>query len=414
MNLKIFPGKLNGTVEAVPSKSGAHRALIAAALSDGETRVVCPQLSKDITATAQCLKAMGAGMEYRDGSFFVQPVKPAAEQAVLDCGESGSTLRFLLPLAAALGIPAQIHMQGRLSERPLSPLWEELEAHGCVLRRGGEAGEILYVSGKLESGAYSIAADVSSQFVTGLLFALSVLPGESTLELTGKVESSGYIEITLRTMEIFGVRPDGAGRRFCFPAAEIPTPEGTAGRYHTPGLVKVEGDWSGGAFWLTAAALGSNVHVTGLSEDSPHKDRAVVSCLEAIRQGNAVIDAADIPDLVPVLAVAAALTPGTTRFINAGRLRIKESDRLRSVSDMLRALGGSCSETEDGLIVEGREMLDGGMADSVNDHRIAMSAAIAATRCREPVIILGAHSAEKSYPGFWRDYEALGGKLSEY
>ena len=399
MELSVYPSALSGSLKAIPSKSAAHRLLICAALADAETEIYCPALSKDISATADCLRTMGAKIEYRDERFFVSPIREAAKNAKLDCGESGSTLRFLLPVVCALGAGAEIKMHGRLPQRPLSPLWEELEAHGAVLSRPQE--DIIRVKGKLKAGAYSIRADISSQYISGLLFALPLLEGESGIELVGNIESTGYIEMTRQAQEIFSLSPAFDGRRFEIPAGA---------RYVSPGEAQVEGDWSNAAFWLVADALSAGeISLSGLDGDSLQGDKAVVSAIEQIKQGNATVDVKDIPDLVPILSVLAAVSPGKTEFINAGRLRIKESDRIKAVCDMLSALGGDCEETAEGLIIHGKAALSGGTVDSVNDHRIAMSAAVAAIVCENAVTILDAESVNKSYPAFFEDYKKLGG-----
>lgn len=403
MIVRIQPAPLAGEIKAIPSKSQAHRMLICAAFADKATEIVCPSLSRDIEATAACLAALGAEIDYADGKYTVRPMRTPSENALLDCGESGSTLRFLLPVACALGINARLVMHGRLPYRPLSPLWEELEAHGSVLTRPEE--NVIAVSGRLCPGGYTIAADVSSQFISGLLFALPLLEGDSTLTLTGKIESAGYIEMTLRALDAFGAAPGREGRSYTIPA-------GTA--YTSPGSAWVEGDWSNAAFWTAASRLsGGRVTCTGLDADSAQGDRAVVDAAARIAGGNAVIDAQNIPDLVPVLAALASVSPGKTKFVNAARLRIKESDRLAAVTKMLTALGGDVTELPDGLVVRGKECLRGGTVDSMGDHRIAMSAAVAAIACREEVTVLGAECVAKSYPAFWRDYAALGGCIKE-
>ena len=400
MDITILPGTLSGSIAAIPSKSAAHRALICAALAEGGTKIYCPSLSKDIEATADCLRALGADIEYRQGSFFVRPIERAPRSAMLNCSESGSTLRFLLPVVCALGCDARIKMEGRLPRRPLSPLWEELERHGALLSRPEE--DVIAVSGHICCGEYRIRADISSQFVSGLLFALPLLEGDSVLELEGNIESIGYIRMTERVQRLFGLELPFDGRRY-----EI---AGSAA-CRSPGSIDVEGDWSNAAFWLTASVLsGETIEVTGLDDNSAQGDRAVIEALSRIRCGDAVIDAKDIPDLVPVLAVAAAGSVGRTEFINAGRLRIKESDRIASVCRMLRALGGRCEELAEGLIIDGSGKLRGGSVDGENDHRIVMSAAVAAIICDEPVTVLGAQASAKSYPGFFDDYRTLGGK----
>lgn len=400
MKVTVCPGPLQGSIPAIPSKSVAHRLLICAALADRETKIYCPALSKDIEATARCLEAMGAGLDYRAGVFTVRPIDSALENAELDCGESGSTLRFLLPVVCALGAGARIKMHGRLPQRPLSPLWEELISHGAQLSRPEP--DVIQVSGKLSAGDYRIRADISSQYISGLLFALPWLAGESCLELEGSIESAGYIYMTRIAQHSFGLDLAYDGRTFRIPADA---------EYVSPGEALVEGDWSNAAFWLAADVLsGGSVTVSGLCTDSAQGDKAVLGLIKTIRAGNAVLDVKDVPDLVPILSVVAAVSPGVTEFVNAGRLRIKESDRIASVCRMLRALGAACEEKAEGLVVHGGS-LRGGTLDSENDHRIVMSAAVAAIACKEPVTILGAEAADKSYPAFFDDYKKLGGKI---
>ncbi len=401
MKAIIAPSRLSGTIPAIASKSQAHRLLICAALADGPTSIACPTLSADITATAECLQALGAGITYAHGVFSVSPIASVPPCPALDCGESGSTLRFLLPVVCALGAKAQIKMHGRLPQRPLSPLWEELEHHGARLSR--PQADIIAVEGRLTPGDYTLAANVSSQFISGLLFALPLLGRTSTIALTGHLESASYLIMTVRALGLFGVDCPLEGSSFTVPEA----------RYVSPGQAAVEGDWSNAAFWVAADAIcGHTLRITGLSPDSPQGDRAVSELAGHIAAGNAVIDCQDVPDLVPVLSVLAAVTPGETRFVNAGRLRIKESDRLSATAGLINALGGDARELPDGLAVTGKDRLSGGEVSSVNDHRIAMSAAVAALACSGPVILHGAQAVNKSYPGFWRDYAALGGEVT--
>ena len=400
MKLSIEPRPLAGEIAAIPSKSAAHRLLICSALADSETEIYCPALSKDIEATADCLRALGADIEYSGGTFRVRPIEEVTENARLDCGESGSTLRFLLPVVCALGGGAEIKMHGRLPQRPLSPLWEELEKHGALLSRPEES--IIKVSGKILPGDYSIRADISSQYISGLLFALPLLDGESRLSLEGNIESRGYIDMTCQAQEEFGTKPEFDGKNFTVDRDAF---------YNSPGNVKVECDWSNAAFWIAAAVLSNcRLEVYGLSHNSQQGDKAVIELIKRIQAGNALIDVKDVPDLVPVLSVVAAVCPGKTEFVNAGRLRIKESDRIASVCRMLSALGANCEEKAEGLAVYGGN-LRGGIVDGENDHRIVMSAAVAAIACREPVTILGAEAVEKSYPTFFEDYKKLGGKI---
>lgn len=401
MEITIKPAQLGGSIEAIPSKSAAHRLLICAALADRETEISCPILSKDISATADCLRALGAHIAYEKGSFLVKPIVKPVENALLDCGESGSTLRFLLPVVCALGAGGRIKMHGRLPERPMSPLWEELEKHGAKLSK--PEFDVIQVEGGLEPGDYRIRADISSQFISGLLFALPLLKQSSRIIMEGKIESVGYIRMTCQAQEAFSLKCPLAENVFEVPACAA---------YASPGKAQVECDWSNAAFWLVADAISQkSISVSGLLSDSLQGDKAVVSAIEQIKKGGAVVDVKDIPDLVPVLSVLASVSSGTTEFINAGRLRIKESDRLKAVTDMLSALGGDCRETAEGLIIKGKTCLAGGKVDSVNDHRIAMSAAIAAIVCTDNVTISGAEAVEKSYPKFYEDYKKLGGNV---
>lgn len=396
MDITILPGPLSDTIAAIPSKSQAHRMLICAAFADGKTELICPETNQDIEATADCLRALGADIQRTNEGYFITPIPFFPKKAELFCRESGSTLRFLLPISGAMGVDAVFHMEGRLPLRPLSPLWEEMERMDCALSRPTE--NTLRCTGKLRSGDYSINGGVSSQFVTGLLYGLSLLDQESRLTLTGNVESLPYIQMTIAAMGRFGVDiPHSDAEYHIVPA-----------RFHSPGKLTVEGDWSNGAFWLAARALGSPITVTGLDPDSPQGDRAVLEWLNQLDSFQ-TIDASQIPDLVPILAVVAGAKSGAV-FVNAGRLRIKETDRLKTTAGMIRSLGGKAKIDGATLTVEGTGY-SGGIVDATGDHRIAMAAAIAATVCPSPVTIHGAEAVNKSYPAFWRDYRILGGKL---
>ena len=396
MDICITPKKLYGNINAIPSKSQAHRMLICAAFSDQPTTLICPETNRDIEATANCLTALGAGITWLSNGYRVKPIEEVPFRASLPCQDSGSTLRFLLPIAGALGVDTVFQMTGRLPQRPLTPLWEEMERMGCTLTR--PTADTIRCAGRLRSGEYAINGTVSSQFITGLLFALSLLPGQSRLQVLGKLESAPYVSMTLAAMERFGISCND----YCFPGN---------GRFHSPGTVTVEGDWSNAAFFLAAQALGSPIQVGNLNPDSPQGDRACARLLPELKD-KLTISAADIPDLVPILAVTAAANQGAV-FTDIGRLRLKESDRVASVMDMLRALGGQAEADDTTLTVYGTG-LHGGTVDSRNDHRIAMSAAIAATVCDSPVTILGAQCVEKSYPKFFTDYTSLGGQYEQY
>ena len=383
MDITIQPGRLSGSISIIPSKSQAHRYLICAAFAKGETTLICPDTNRDIEATADCLRALGADISRTETGYRIRPVAHIPEKAILNCCESGSTLRFMLPIVGALGVEATFQMEGRLPQRPLSPLWEEMERMGCALSRPTES--TLRCSGQLQSGDYSIDGGVSSQYVTGLMFALPLIQGETFLSITGKLESKPYVTMTHRAIELFQ-----------YPFAV------------TPGEITVEGDWSNGAFFLAAAALGNPVTVTNLNPESPQGDRAVAHWLKELDHP-CTISAADIPDLVPILSVVAAAKEGAV-FTDIARLRLKESDRVMAVIEMLTALGCKAEADENSLTVYPAS-LSGGIVNSHNDHRIAMAAAIASTVCTEPVTILGAESVKKSYPHFWDEFRRLGGKI---
>lgn len=396
MDITIQPKKLNGTISAIPSKSQAHRLLICAAFADQETTLICPQTNQDIEATAACLNALGANISRTSQGYHIIPAKHIPSEAILPCEESGSTLRFMLPIAGALGVDAVFLMKGRLPHRPLSPLWEEMERMGCVLSRPTET--TLRCQGKLHSGSYTISGSVSSQFITGLLFAAALLDCHSQIHITDKLESVPYITMTQRAMALFGINTDG----FIVKDGQ---------KYRSPGTVTVEGDWSNAAFFLAANKLGNGITVSNLVPDSPQGDRAVADILPALEK-NITISAADIPDLVPILAVTAAAKQGAV-FTDIQRLRLKESDRVASTIAMLAALGVHAEATDSTLTVY-PGCFTGGTVDSVNDHRIAMAAAIAATVANGQVTILDAQCVQKSYPHFWEEYRKLGGQYEQH
>ena len=474
MTERVRPGTRRGSVRAPSSKSQAHRLLIAAALSEHETAIRCDDLSADITATVACLNALGADI-VRDGEALrVSPVfaarhaengGQAARQAksapvdeaqgacgaqaeapydtasvsadkadsaneaqgetvfaaaevaaggerILRCGESGSTLRFLLPLCGALGVSAAFEREGRLPERPLKPLDEQLTAHGMAIQPDGA---LLHVSGTLRAGEYTLPGNVSSQYVTGLLMALPLIKGESVLRIEGKLESADYVAMTLDTLEKAGIRVEAIDGGFRIPGRQ---------RYDVPAGSAVEGDYSGAAFFLCMGALSkAGVTVTNLDPASKQGDKRVSEILArlgarveysadsvTVRRGSlcgAVIDASMIPDLVPALAAVAALCDGETRFTHAERLRLKESDRLTATKNLIAALGGDARETGDGLIIAGKARLSGGTVDPCGDHRLAMAAAVAACGCEGEVVVPDAQCVNKSYPAFWDDMKRL-------
>lgn len=412
MNIRVSPGALHGTIQVPPSKSIAHRALICAALAHG-TSILSPiDSSKDMEATIQVLRSMGAQIQRDGASVTVTGIQIVPAQADADCMESGSTLRFLLPVAAALGIRATFYGQGRLPERPLSPYLDSFRPKGVFF--DAEALP-LTLTGKLSPGLFMMPGDVSSQFITGLLFALPLLPGNSVIRLTSPLESAPYIALTLDVLRQFGITVFKDHNGFSIPG----------GQKYLPQSYLIESDYSNAAFFLTASALDGDVRLNGLSQDSLQGDRAILSILEKfgasfswtggqIGSSHGIFQAIhaevqDVPDLVPILCVAACAVPGITHLKGIRRLKLKESDRAAAMIDGLTALGGHIKESSDALVIEGGFPLHGGIVSSYGDHRIAMSMAIAATFSQSPVIIENAQVVDKSYPGFWHDFRTLGG-----
>ena len=388
MNVTILPGTLKGAVTPPSSKSQTHRAVLALMLAQGEGKLSNLAVSQDIQATQDCVAALKSG----------QPAQ-ADGLPLLDCGESGSTLRFLIPVALAVRGGGHVTGRGRLMERPQGPYIRLFEEKGISWNQEGAC---LTVAGQLEPGVYALPGNVSSQFITGLLYALPLLPGDSRIVLTTPLESRGYVDMTLDMLRRFDIKVEEQEDGFLVPGNQT---------YQARDLT-LEADWSGAAFWYAANFLGAQVDIQGLNPDSVQGDRQIGTLYwKLARPGNVDIDLSQCPDLAPPLAVMAAVRKRTTRFVNAGRLRMKESDRLETIARTLNALGAKAQVGEDTLILEGLDHLEGGTVDGCNDHRIAMMAAVAAVACKEPVTILGAECVKKSYPRFWEDYTALGGEI---
>lgn len=421
MNITCYPAALHGEIAAIPSKSDVHRKLICAACSEngGYLPLRAPYCA-DIDATVRCLTALGAEFTQERDGLRITPIE-RQPHAALDCGESGSTLRFLLPVAMAVCNEIEVTGSGRLPERPIETLTDAMSAHGVRFLRTALP---LSASGALTGGVYEIAGNISSQFLSGLLMALPRCETDSEIRLTTPLQSAAYVNMTLDTLRLFG--------------AEIhESTENGLLRYRIrggqtlrfPDALDVDGDWSNAAFWLTAGAVQheNSVTVTGLSRSSIQGDKAICDILQnagaALQEdakritvsckaiGNFDVSMEEIPDLLPILAVrAACCADGASHFLHAERLRLKESDRLTATAELLRAIGGRADEHPDGLTVYGGQ-LTGGTVDAQNDHRLAMAAAIAALRCKEPVTILGAEAVNKSYPAFFDDYRQLGGQI---
>ncbi len=416
MNVTIRPRPLCGELNAPPSKSYMHRILICAALSDKCTEIMCTELSEDTRATLEALSSLGAEFEIKEKSIFVTPVGKCPNKiSEIECKESGSTFRFMLPVAASLGINTLFYGSQRLGERPILPLCECLERGGVVFKKG--KGTLpCEIEGKMDSGVYEITGDVSSQFVSGLMLALGNIGG-GEIKVTGKTKSAPYIKITAEVMKSFG-------------ADVIKTDYGykiKSDGYKTSGEAFVEGDLSNAAFHLAIGALGGKIKLFGLKEDTSQGDGKIVDILkemgaDIIREKDAVtvkksqlsginLDCEDIPDIVPVLCVIASGAKGESVFYNIKRLREKESDRVESTCALIKALGGNITADENSIKVVGTGKLSGGTIDSFNDHRICMSAAVASVICEENVTIMGAEAVNKSYPDFFEKFALLGGKI---
>ena len=428
--VKIFPTKLQGTVVAPSSKSMGHREIICAGLAAGTSIIDNISMSKDIEATMRCLKAINVAVDEipsmiagRKALQISGTGHPMAAADSVDCGESGSTLRFFLPLGANLNCPLTFIGHGKLVSRPLQAYYDIFDEK--FIQYFNDNGNLpVTVNGRLTPGTYKLPGDVSSQFVSGLLFALPLLNGDSVIEITSPLESSAYVDMTINCLAKFGIKVEnegGAHRRYLVPGKQ---------RYQARDS-KVEGDWSQAAFWTVGGSLGKGITCQGVNVKSLQGDQAVVDIME--RMGAAIsqtensvtvnsgttkatlIDAANCPDIIPVLTVLAAVSEGTTKIINAGRLRIKECDRVAAMTRELNKMGAAITEEPEGLTIVGKpEGLKGGVqVDAWNDHRIAMSLAIAAQKCAEPIILTGAESVAKSYPTFWEDYKSVGGLVEE-
>ena len=416
-DVKFSPFVPNGTVNVPPSKSDVHRAIICAAMANGVSRISPVALSNDIKATIGCIKALGADAVLENNVLTVDGTNMYKNKtALLDCGESGSTLRFFIPIAAVGNINATFVGKGKLPQRPIGIFTEALPKAGTVCKT--EGGLPLEIKGQLKSGIFEIPGNVSSQFITGLLLALPILEGDSEIVLTSPLESVGYIAMTIRTMKQFGVNIQTTEKGW----------HSKGGQSYKTCDYTTDGDWSQAAFFMVLGAVSGKVTVKGVAKDSTQGDKKCAEILArfgakvtqldnevTVEKGELkaiTIDASQIPDLVPVLSVCAAFAEGTTKIINAERLRIKECDRLKATAELLNNLGGKVKELSDGLEITGVSSLKGGNVNGYNDHRIVMSAAVCAARSDEDITATFAMSINKSYPDFYIDYNSIGGKAN--
>ncbi len=406
--------KMSGSVGIISSKSELHRLLICAALCDGRTELrATPVLSKDVTATISCLRALGAQIKIDGGTITVE--KPLENRHIcdgvtLDCMESGSTARFFLPYVSFFRENVTLTGRGKLPTRPMSDLCRCLEAHGA--RFSDSFLPISISKTASREGCFEISGNISSQYLTGLLFVLPFVRGGS-IRLTTPLESKGYVDITCDCMRLFGVDvTEKDGVYTCSGSYTAPTRPITVG-----------GDWSNGAFFLCGGALSGECEVRGLVARSSQPDREIIDILSAVGAKTEIsdgaarvtkdriipfdIDAVDIPDLVPVLAVLASGARGRSVIRNVSRLRIKESDRIEAVTSLVSSLGGSIFSDGENIYIDGCGSLRGGRVDGFSDHRIVMSAAIAACICDNDVVIDGYEAVTKSYPEFFSELDAL-------
>jgi 3-phosphoshikimate 1-carboxyvinyltransferase len=418
--VKIVPCELQGEITVPPSKSLCHRAIIAAGLSRGQSNINNIIYSDDITATCDGMKALGVEINKENENLNIDGANfGSGIQSDINCIESGSTLRFLIPIALLTGKAVTFTGRGRLCSRPLTPYYELFERGN--ISYSNKEGLPLTVCGTLNPGTFEITGNISSQFVTGLMFSLPLLKGDSKIIITTELESKGYVDLTIDVLDDFGIKIENNNySEFYINGSQ----EYKAIDY------TVEGDFSQAAFWLVAGILGREIQCNSIDSDSLQGDRAIVDIIKAMGGDIAVnkdkivtkasktkgitIDASECPDLVPILSVLASLSEGTTHIVNAERLRIKESDRLKAMATELKKLGAQVEERQDGLIIKGVNSLKGGTVDSWKDHRIAMALSVASIKCTEPVIITNSDSVKKSYPKFFDDFKSLGGEVNEW
>lgn len=417
MKAFITPHSLNGTIKAPSSKSHLHRLLICSAFADEVTKILYHGLCDDIKRTVEALEALSAKIEIQNKYILITPIKKIPKSVNIFCGESGSTLRFLLPLCAVLGINANFNGSGRLPERPINTILELLKKNGVYSSNDFLP---LTLSGKLNAAEFKIDGSISSQFVTGLLFSLPLLPKDSKIEILPPINSKPYIDLTISVLSEFGIEINFVNNIIHIKGNQ---------KYKSPKKISADGDFSSAAFFLTGGAISGDVTVSGLNLNSKQGDKKIIEILsemgteieigkDFVRTKKSIlkgieINAKHIPDLVPILSIAGAFTKtGITSFINTSRLRTKESDRIKSSTTMLESVGGITAETDDGFIVFPNENISHGEIQGFNDHRIVMSAFILGTAAEENISVSDIFSVNKSYPHFFEDFKAIGGKFS--
>ena len=426
MKIKIKPGNLKGTIEIPPSKSYSHRAVIAAALAENgkKSKIDNLKFSVDITTTTDIMENWGAEIERFESALEIigNGGKVVPRDKYVQCNESGSTIRFLIPVGITRENELIFDGKGKLVDRPLDSYYKIFKEQGLKYETTG--GKLpLTVNGKLKPGNYEIDGNISSQFITGLLYALPLLEGDSKLIINKNLESKGYVDLTLEILKLAGIEIVNND----YKSFDI-----RGNQTYKPFDYTVEGDYSQVAFWIVAGIISANrdneVKCLHVNKNSLQGDREIIEIVTRMgakleifddyvivkpsKTKGTVIDISQCPDIGPVLTVLAALSEGETRIINGERLRIKESDRITSIKTELNKLGGNVSEKGDSLIIQGVEGFRGGVTvNAWNDHRIAMSLAVASTRCEKEIILEEAESVRKSYPHFWDDFVKMGGEI---
>ncbi len=402
MDIAITPSKLHGGISVPTSKSDAHRYIIASALANGNTTLKDLCLTpKDIQAALGTCKAVGASLNINesDGTAVISGAVCPQGNVVVDCVESGTTLRLIIPVAAALGVNATFIGEGKLPQRPLSPYIEQMSKHGIKFLGSGLP---LTIEGKLTGGEYELEGNISSQFISGLLLALPKCEEDSHLKLLSPLQSKPYVDMTLNCLKNFGIQIDCGKDEYFI----------KGGQTYKACTHSIESDWSQAAFFCVANALGSDVDIKNMDHKSVQGDRAIYDICGRF-DGKAIdVDCMDTPDIVPVLSVLASQCEGVSYIRNISRLRLKESDRIETVCNMINSLGGNAECIGEDIVIKGGR-LSGGEVDACNDHRIAMASAIAATVSTGKVIIKGAQCVTKSYPNFFEEYARLGGILQQ-
>ena len=418
MKVLIRPKKLSGRIDVVPSKSYSHRAIIAASLADGVSVIKNVLFSNDILRTIDCCKAFGAEIERFENYLVIKGTKEIKRvSSVINCGESGSTIRFMIPIMLVNSDDMEFRGENHLNKRPLETYYEIFERQGINYNHPKDSYMPLHTSGGLKSGEFIIPGDISSQFITGLLFALPLLDGDSEIKIIGNLESKAYIDLTLDILNRFNIKIINNN----YSSFTV-----LGNQKYVCNDYTVEGDFSQAAFFLVMGALGNDISLGCMNLDSLQGDKKiiqdvkdlgalVISDNDTIKAINnplheAIIDLSQSPDLGPVLSVLASLSEGNSKFINASRLRIKECDRISCMREELNKLGACVSESYDEMYFKGVKAFNGSMElDAHNDHRIAMSLAVASTVSTSPLLIHGAECVKKSYPHFWDDFRKLGG-----